>query len=209
MQSHPGIILPLLVVGIVVGSILVSAADRLPAFKAERWVNSAPLTAAALHGKVVLVDFWEYTCINWIRTLPYIQAWNRDYAGLGLVVVGVHAPEFEFGKRAENIDRGIRDHGLTYPIAIDNQFAIWRSLGNDAWPAKYLFDREGKLIKRWVGEGRYDEIEAEIYEDNRRCPRGGFPFSKPPPSASRPPHPDASGLHLSIALDIFGGHRLS
>jgi thiol-disulfide isomerase/thioredoxin len=162
MQSHPGIILPLLVVGIVVGSILVSAAERLPAFKAERWVNSAPLTAAALHGKVVLVDFWEYTCINWIRTLPYIQAWNRDYAGLGLVVVGVHAPEFEFGKRAENIDRGIRDHGLTYPIAIDNQFAIWRSLGNDAWPAKYLFDREGKLIKRWVGEGRYDEIEAEI-----------------------------------------------
>jgi thiol-disulfide isomerase/thioredoxin len=148
--------------GIVVGSSFAGAANRLPAFKPERWVNSAPLTAEALRGKVVLVDFWEYTCINWIRTLPFIKAWNRDYAALGLVVVGVHAPEFEFGKQAENIDRGIRDHGLTYPIAIDNQFAIWRALGNDAWPAKYLFDGDGRLVKRWAGEGRYDEIESEI-----------------------------------------------
>jgi thiol-disulfide isomerase/thioredoxin len=155
-------ILPLLVVAALAGSTLVSAADNLPAFKPERWVNSAPLTAEALRGKVVLVDFWEYTCINWIRTLPFIKAWNRDYAARGLVVVGVHAPEFEFGKRAENVDRGIRDHGLTYPIAVDNHFAIWRSLGNDAWPAKYLFDGQGKLVKRWVGEGRYDEIESEI-----------------------------------------------
>jgi hypothetical protein len=155
-------ILPLLVFGVFAGAILIGAADNLPAFKAERWANSAPLTAAGLRGNVVLVDFWEYTCINWIRTLPFIKAWNRDYAARGLVVVGVHAPEFEFGKRAENIDRGIRDHGLTYPIAVDNQFAIWRSLGNDAWPAKYLFDGQGKLVKRWVGEGRYDEIESEI-----------------------------------------------
>src|SRR5215204_2828800 len=107
------------------------AAVPIPALKAERWVNSPPLNAQALRGKIVLIDVWEYTCINWIRTLPYLQAWHRDYAALGLVVVGVHSPEFEFGKRAENIDRGIRDHGLTYPIAIDNQFAIWRALGND------------------------------------------------------------------------------
>ena len=155
-------ILPLLVFGVVAASCLVGAATTLPTLKAERWVNSAPLTAGALGGKVVLVDVWEYTCINWIRTLPYVKAWNRDYASLGLVVVGVHAPEFEFGKRDENVDRGIRDHGLTYPIAIDNEFAIWRSLGNNAWPAKYLFDGQGKLVKRWVGEGRYDEIESEI-----------------------------------------------
>jgi Thioredoxin like C-terminal domain/AhpC/TSA family len=155
-------ILLLLFAGIVVGSSLAGAANKLPTLKAERWVNSAPLTAAGLRGKVVLVDVWEYTCINWIRTLPYVQAWNRDYASLGLVVVGVHSPEFEFGKRAENIDRGIRDHGLTYPIAIDNQFAIWRALDNNAWPAKYLFDGQGRLIKHWVGEGRYDEIESEI-----------------------------------------------
>jgi hypothetical protein len=155
-------ILPLLFVGVLAPSCLVGAAGKLPALTAERWVNSAPLNAAGLRGKVVLVDVWEYTCINWIRTLPYVQAWNRGYASLGLVVVGVHSPEFEFGKRAENIDRGIRDHGLTYPIAIDNEFAIWRALGNDAWPAKYLFDGEGKLVNRWVGEGRYDEIESEI-----------------------------------------------
>ena len=152
----------LLLIGVVAGSSLASAASKLPAFKVERWVNSTPLTAEALRGKVVLVDFWEYTCVNWIRTSPYVKAWNRDYAALGLVVVGVHAPEFEFGKRAENIDRGIRDHGLTYPIALDNDFATWRAFGNDAWPAKYLFDAQGKLVKRWVGEGRYDEIEAEI-----------------------------------------------
>ena len=108
------------------------------------------------------MDFWEYTCVNWIRTSPYIKAWNRDYAPLGLVVIGVHAPEFEFGKGAENIDRGIRDHGLTYPIAIDNDFTIWRTFGNDAWPAKYLFDNRGRLVRRWVGEGSYDEIEGEI-----------------------------------------------
>ena len=125
-------------------------------------MNSAPLTPEGLRGNVVLVDVWEYTCINWIRTLPYIKAWNRDYASFGLVVIGVHSPEFEFGKRAEHVDGGIRNHGLTYPIAIDNDFAIWRALGNDAWPAKYLFDRQGQLVKRWVGEGNYDEIESEI-----------------------------------------------
>ena len=111
------------------------------------WINSRPLSLKReLKGKIVLVDFWEYTCINWIRTLPYIKAWNRDYASLGLVVVGVHAPEFEFGKRAENIDRGVRDHGLTYPIAIDNDFTTWIVYRNRAWPAKYLFDKDGKVL---------------------------------------------------------------
>jgi len=145
-----------------VGAGAASAAGSMPGFKVERWVNSPPLRADMLRGKVVLVDFWEYTCINWIRTSPYVKAWNRDYADRGLVVVGVHAPEFEFGKRAENIDRGIRDHGLTYPIALDNEFATWQAFGNDAWPSKYLFDANGTLTKRWVGEGRYSNIETEI-----------------------------------------------
>jgi thiol-disulfide isomerase/thioredoxin len=131
----------------------------------------------ALGGKVVLVDFWEYTCVNWIRTAPYVKAWNREYASFGLVVIGVHAPEFEFGRRAENIDRGIRDRGLTYPIAIDNEFAIWRAFGNDAWPAKYLFDDRGRLVHRWVGEGNYDEIEREI----RRLLLGAQPGIMMPP----------------------------
>ena len=153
---------PFLMLGVIGAPGLAGAAGDMPAFKVERWVNSTPLTPEALRGKVVLVDFWEYTCINWIRTSPYVRAWHRDYAELGLVVVGVHAPEFEFGKRAENIDRGIRDHGLTYPIGLDNAFATWRAFANDAWPAKYLFDAQGRLVKRWVGEGRYDEIEAEV-----------------------------------------------
>jgi thiol-disulfide isomerase/thioredoxin len=149
----------LAVVGV---SCLATAASNLPPLRASRWVNSAPLAADALRGRVVLVDFWEYTCVNWIRTAPYVKEWSRLYAALGLVVVGVHAPEFEFGKDAGNIDRGIRDHELTYPIAIDNDFAIWRAFGNDAWPAKYLFDQRGRLVRRWVGEGSYDDIEREI-----------------------------------------------
>src|SRR6516165_10815732 len=145
-------VMPFLFLGATAAPGLAIAASEMPPLKAERWVNSAPLTPEALRGKVVLVNFWEYTCINWIRTSPYIKAWNRDYAKLGLVVIGVHTPEFEFGKRAENIDRGIRDFGLTYPIAV----------GNDAWPATYLFDAQGKLVDRWEGEGSYDEIESEI-----------------------------------------------
>jgi hypothetical protein len=155
-------IMPLLFLGVTAAAGLAHAASDMPALEASRWVNSAPLTTEALRGKVVLVDFWEYTCINWIRTSAYVKAWNRDYASFGLVVIGVHAPEFEFGKRPENIDRGIRDHGLGYPIALDNDFAIWQAFGNDAWPAKYLFDARGKLARRWVGEGSYDQIESEI-----------------------------------------------
>jgi thiol-disulfide isomerase/thioredoxin len=155
-------ILPVVLLGVVIGVGGAGAASNMPTFTVERWVNSTPLAADGLRGKVVLVDFWEYTCINWIRTAPYVKAWHRDYANLGLVVVGVHAPEFEFGKRAGHIDRGIRDHGLTYPIALDNDFATWQAFGNDAWPAKYLFDAHGRLVKRWVGEGSYSEIEREI-----------------------------------------------
>jgi hypothetical protein len=135
---------------------------EIPALQAERWVNSPALTPAALKGKVVLVDFWEYTCINWIRSSPYTKALDRDYARYGLTVIGVHAPEFEFGKQAANIDRGIRDHQLTYPVALDNKFTVWQAFRNDAWPAKYLFDAQGTLVRRWVGEGSYDEIEAEV-----------------------------------------------
>lgn len=156
------LVMSLLLLGVTFGPSLATAASEIPALNAVRWVNSTALNADALRGKVVLVDFWEYTCINWIRTSPYVKAWNRDYGKLGLVVIGVHDPEFEFGKRPENIDRGIRDHGLTYPIAIDNSFAIWQGLDNDAWPAKYLFDAQGKLVKSWIGEGSYDEIEREI-----------------------------------------------
>jgi Thioredoxin like C-terminal domain len=170
-------ILALVFLGVAIGAGATDAAADMPAFKVERWVNSSPLTPDMLRGKVILVDVWEYTCVNWVRTSPYVKAWHRQYADLGLVVVGLHAPEFEFGKRAENIDRGIRDHGLTYPIALDNDFATWRALGNDAWPAKYLFDARGQLVKRWVGEGSYSDVEAEI----RRLLVAANPGTKLPP----------------------------
>ncbi|SCF28066.1 redoxin [Micromonospora mirobrigensis] len=137
-------------------------ATRLPPITVERWVNSPPLTPEALRGRVVLVDIWEYTCVNWIRTAPYVRAWHRDYADLGLVVVGAHAPEFAFGRRPENIDRAIEEHRLTHPVAIDNDYRFWRALRNDAWPAKFLFDADGRLVDRWVGEGDYDRVESEI-----------------------------------------------
>lgn len=190
------------------------AASDIPAFKAERWVNSAPLAPEGLRGQVVLVDFWEYTCINWDRTSPFVKAWHRDYAPYGLKVIGVHAPEFEFGKRAANIDRGIRDHGLAYPIAIDNDFAVWRAFGNDAWPAKYLFDGNGKLVRRWAGEGRYDEIEAEI----RRLLMAARPgVALPPVSAearafAQAGEPDYRGVtpetYLGAQRSEPGTHRL-
>jgi thiol-disulfide isomerase/thioredoxin len=173
-----------LLLGITAGPGLAIAAGEMPPLNATRWVNSTPLTPDALRGKVVLVNFWEFTCINWIRTSPYVKAWNRDYAKFGLVVIGVHAPEFEFGKQREIIDRGIRDHGLTYPIAIDNDFVIWNAFDNDAWPATYLFDAQGKLVKRWIGEGSYDEIELEI----RRLLLAANPGTKLPevsPEASK------------------------
>ena len=162
IQPLTRVILPLLFLGVTGSPGVAMAASEMPALNPARWVNSPRLTPEALRGKVVLVDFWEFTCINWIRTSPYVKAWNRDYAKVGLVVIGVHAPEFEFGKQPEIIDRGIRDHGLTYPIAIDNDFATWNAFDNDAWPAKYLFDAQGKLVNRWIGEGSYDQIEAEI-----------------------------------------------
>ena len=189
-----------------VGAGVAHAAGSLPAFRVERWVNSTPLVADTLRGKVVLVDFWEYTCINWIRTSPYVKAWHRDYADRGLVVVGVHAPEFEFGKRAENIDRGIRDHGLTYPIALDNEFATWEAFGNDAWPTKYVFDASGAMAKRWVGEGSYRDIEMEI----RRLLTAARPGTALPPISpeatafARAGEPSYAGI---TAETYVGGER--
>lgn len=163
---------------------------RLPAqFEVQRWVNSPPLTADALRGKVVLVDFWEYTCVNWIRTSTYVKAWHREYAEAGLVVIGVHAPEFEFGRSAANIDQGIRDHGLTYPIALDNDFRVWQAVGNNAWPAKYLFDAEGRLADQWTGEGGYDDVESQI----RRLLAAAAPGTVLPPVSAEAMAFTASG----------------
>lgn len=127
-----------------------------------QWINSDPTTLEALKGKVVLVDFWTYSCINCVRTQPYLNAWYDRYHDAGFEIVGVHAPEFAFEKVPENVERAVQDAGIKYPVALDNDFATWRAFNNRYWPAKYLIDKEGKV--RWVhfGEGEYDEAEKQI-----------------------------------------------
>ncbi|HUR94264.1 MAG TPA: redoxin family protein [Gemmatimonadales bacterium] len=129
---------------------------------ANDWINSRPLTAEDLQGKIVLVQFWTYSCINWIRTVPYVRAWAQKYRDQGLVVIGVHAPEFEFERQVANARWGAKTFGVDYPAAIDNDFAIWRGFGNQYWPALYLFDGRGRVRYRHFGEGDYERSEAEI-----------------------------------------------
>lgn len=126
------------------------------------WFNSEPLKLSGLKGEVVLVDFWTYTCINCIRTLPYLRDWHGSYADDGLVIIGVHTPEFEFEKDAGNLKEAIEDFGLEYPIMQDNDYATWRAYENRYWPAKYLIDKDGNIRYTHFGEGAYDETERNI-----------------------------------------------
>ncbi|KKQ73682.1 MAG: hypothetical protein US96_C0056G0008 [Candidatus Woesebacteria bacterium GW2011_GWB1_38_5b] len=128
------------------------------------WFNSEPLTLEQLKGKVVIIDFWTYSCINCQRTLPYLRDWNEKYKDKGLVIIGVHAPEFEFEKNEKNVAQAIRDFNLTYPIVQDNDFATWRAYNNRFWPAKYFIDKEGYIRYSHFGEGAYDESEKVIQE---------------------------------------------
>ncbi|MCB4769461.1 cytochrome c biogenesis protein DipZ [Ancylobacter sp. Lp-2] len=131
---------------------------------AVSWLNSAPLSAEALRGKVVLVDFWTYSCINCIRTLPYIRAWADKYKDQGLVVIGVHSPEFAFEKKLDNVKEAVRDFGITYPVAVDSDFNIWRAFGNNYWPALYVVDAEGRIRYHQFGEGGYARSERVIQD---------------------------------------------
>jgi thiol-disulfide isomerase/thioredoxin len=135
----------------------------LPSFTgANGWLNSAPLTPAGLRGKVVLADFWTYTCVNWLRTLPYLRAWSEKYKDMGLVVIGVHTPEFPFEKNVDNIRRAAKAMRVDYPIAIDSDYAIWRAFNNQYWPALYFADAQGRIRHHEFGEGRYDQSEMII-----------------------------------------------
>jgi thiol-disulfide isomerase/thioredoxin len=136
---------------------VLSALDSAPA-----WLNTEPLTADALRGRVVLVDIWTYSCVNWLRTLPYVRAWAERYRDRGLVVVGVHAPEFGFEHDLDNVRRAAHELGVGYPVVLDNDFAIWRSLDNRFWPAVYLVDGEGRVRFHHFGEGNYEETERAI-----------------------------------------------
>ncbi|EUB71564.1 cytochrome c biogenesis protein transmembrane region [Pseudomonas sp. GM41(2012)] len=131
---------------------------------AVQWLNSPPLTAQALKGKVVLVDFWTYSCINCLRSLPYVKAWAEKYRDQGLVVIGVHAPEFAFERDVGNVTKAMKDLGINYPVAIDNDFKVWRAFNNQYWPAHYFADAQGRIRYHHFGEGEYAESERVIQQ---------------------------------------------
>jgi len=131
---------------------------------ATAWLNSKPLTASSLRGKVVLVEFWTYSCINWRRQLPYVRAWAEKYKDRGLVVIGVHAPEFSFEKNIDDVRWATKDMRIDYPIAIDNEHAIWRDFNNEYWPALYFVDAQGRIRHHQFGEGEYEQSELVIQQ---------------------------------------------
>ncbi|NIE62643.1 cytochrome c biogenesis protein DipZ [Burkholderia sp. Ax-1719] len=135
-----------------------------PLTGAVQWLNSPPLTAQALQGKVVIVDFWTYSCINCLRSLPYVKAWANKYRDKGLVVIGVHAPEFAFERNIDNVRKAVHDLGVDYPVAIDNDYAIWRAFDNQYWPAHYFADAQGRIRYEHFGEGEYDQSERVIQQ---------------------------------------------
>src|SRR3954471_1508420 len=138
---------------------------RLPPFdRATAWLNSPPLTSAGLRRRVVLVDFWTFTCVNWLRTLPYLHAWHDKYADAGLSVVGVHTPEFGFERDLANVTARTSDLGIRYPVAVDSEYGIWDDFANAYWPAIYLADAHGRIRNHHCGEGDYAMTEMVIQQ---------------------------------------------
>jgi thiol-disulfide isomerase/thioredoxin len=149
---------------------------------ATSWLNSPPLNRDQLRGKVVLIDFWTYSCINCLRSLPYLRAWDEKYRASGLVIIGVHTPEFDFEKNPANIQKALRKFGITYPVAVDSQHRIWSAFHNEYWPAHYLIDAKGRIRYHHFGEGEYEETERQIQEllkerkDAQPMPAGPLPL---------------------------------
>jgi thiol-disulfide isomerase/thioredoxin len=147
-------------------AILVSAcaaAGPAPEFTGiEKWLNSEPLSMQQLRGKVVLIDFWTYTCINCVNTLPHVKHWHQKYKDQGLVVVGVHTPEYAFERSTENVKKALTRFQISYPVAQDNRYATWSAYSNRYWPAVYLIDRKGRIAYTHFGEGQYAQTEAAI-----------------------------------------------
>ncbi|MGO7534016.1 cytochrome c biogenesis protein DipZ [Rhizobium leguminosarum] len=186
--------------------VMIAAADAKTPFRSDlpveghapsldgavEWLNSQPLTTEQLRGKVVLVDFWTYSCINCIRTIPYVRAWAEKYADQGLVVIGVHAPEFAFEKKIDNVKKAIGGFQIGYPVAIDNDYSIWRAFENSYWPAAYLIDAKGQIRYHHFGEGNYDRTEQAIQDLLREAGSQT--------TASAPVAPDARGVEAGPDL---------
>jgi thiol-disulfide isomerase/thioredoxin len=146
-------------------AIRLSGEGTMPSLsRATQWLNSEAITPADLRGKVVLIDFWTYTCINWLRTVPYVRAWSEKYKDQGLVVIGVHSPEFEFEKDIANVSRAVKALNIPYPVAVDSDHAIWRAFSNNYWPALYFIDAQGRIRHHQFGEGEYDKAERIIQQ---------------------------------------------
>ncbi len=173
-----------------------SEGELPPLDGAVAWLNSPPLTREGLRGKVVLVDFWTYSCVNCLRTLPYVRAWYAKYKDQGLVVIGVHAPEFAFEKDETNVRRAVADLAVDYPVALDNDYAIWRGFNNEYWPAHYFIDAQGRIRHHHFGEGAYEQSETWIRELLEEA-RGGMPTAMP--MDAQAVQPDTSGLALAPA----------
>ena len=183
--------------------------NQAPEFQGiANWINSDPLTMEELRGKVVLIDFWTYTCVNCIRTLPYIRRWHAQYADKGLIIVGVHSPEFEFEKLTPNVEDSANNFGLAYPIAQDNDFATWRAYSYRAWPAKYLVDKDGVVRYKHFGEGSYIETEEQIRE---LLISAGADVSDIKASTVPDPQylPEARSRDLGVRLtqELYGGYQ--
>jgi hypothetical protein len=162
---------------------------------ATAWLNSEPLTPAGLRGKVVLVQFCTYSCVNWLRTLPYVREWDERYRDAGLVVIGAHSPEFPFEHDIEKVRPALEAMGVRYPIAMDNDFAVWRAFGNNYWPALYVADAQGRLRDHHFGEGRYGGSERVIQQ---LLAAGAAGVDREPVSV------DPGGLEVSADFETLG-----
>lgn len=168
------------------------------------WLNSPPLNLRQLRGRVVLIDFWDYTCVNCIRTLPYVQAWHERYVNRGLTVIGVHTPEFAFAQLESNVERGARQFGLTYPIVIDSNYELWKAFANRCWPTKYLLDQEGYLRFAHFGEGAYGEFEEAIQELLREVDSS---LVLPPVMAALREDDQPGAVCYPASPELYLGHR--
>src|SRR5271170_4359627 len=172
---------------------------------AVKWINSPPLTRAQLKGKVIVVDFWTYSCINCLRSIPYVEAWAEKYKNDGLVVVGVHTPEFAFEKDPANVAKAVTDLKITYPVAIDSDYAIWKAFNNQYWPAHYFIDAKGEIRYHHFGEGKYDESEEVIQqllkEKNSSLNASGFVQVNPSGSEAAPDFSNVASPETYVGYD--------
>ena len=185
--------------------------SRLPSFDgATGWLNSPPLTPADLRGKVVLVNFWTYTCINWLRQLPYVRAWASRYSGQGLTVVGVHTPEFGFEHDLGNVRRAVQDMRIDYPVAIDSDYTVWRAFANHYWPALYFADPQGRIRHHYFGEGEYQQSEMVIRQllaENGSAGPSDGPGHEPVPVEARGAEAPADWGSLRSSENYTGYER--